>query len=77
MNVYYRLASLVAKPSIPGPICDYPDVDPSAFGLVDGSIINIRGVNYVPQRPSLRVRLHNWLIDLGDDGDRWSGSVMR
>ena len=38
------------------------DIGPECFGLADGSVISFRGENYVPQKPSLYVRLHNWLI---------------
>lgn len=79
MNIYYRLAEIIAKPTIPLSIVSYPDVDPSAFGTPDGSVINIRGVNYVPQRPALRVRLHNWLIRMGERDEGWdkSRAMMR
>lgn len=36
----------------------------SLFGYEDGSVINWRGENYVPQRPTLRVRLHNLIVRL-------------
>lgn len=36
------------------------NIGSECFGLNDGSVLNWRGVNYVPQKPSLRVRLHNW-----------------
>lgn len=29
------------------------------FGLRDGSVLSWRGKNYVPQKPTLRVRIHN------------------
>lgn len=39
------------------------DIGPGCFGLADGSLINWDGVNYVPQKPTLRVRLHNWWVE--------------
>lgn len=39
-------------------------VGPECFGLEDGSVMCWRGVNYTPQRPRLRVRLHNWLVSI-------------
>lgn len=40
----------------------YVDIGPQCFALADGSLISWRGENYTPQRPTLRVRLHNWLV---------------
>lgn len=34
------------------------------FALKDGSVLSWRGENYVPQKPTLRVRLHNWRVAL-------------
>lgn len=63
MSIAYKLARLIDTNNLwmkqpTQPIAQYPET----FGLTDGSIVNVRGVNYVPQRMSLRVRLHNWLI---------------
>lgn len=38
------------------------DIGPECFGLADGSVLSWRGENYVPQKPTLRVRLHNWWV---------------
>lgn len=38
------------------------DIAPGCFGLADGSLISWRGENYVPQKPTLRVRIHNWWV---------------
>lgn len=38
------------------------DIGPECFGLKDGSVISWRGKNYVPQKPTLRVRFHNWRV---------------
>lgn len=35
------------------------DIGPECFGLFDGTLLCWRGVNYTPQKPTLRVRLHN------------------
>jgi hypothetical protein len=38
------------------------DIGPGCFGLADGSVISYRGENYVPQKPTLRVRIHNFVV---------------
>lgn len=38
------------------------DIAPGCFALKDGSVLSWRGENYVPQKPTLRVRLHNWRV---------------
>jgi hypothetical protein len=35
------------------------DIGPECFGLRDGSVLSWRGENYTPQKPTLRVRIHN------------------
>lgn len=40
------------------------DIGPECFGLADGSVLSWRGENYVPQKPTLRVRLHNWRVKI-------------
>lgn len=40
----------------------YVDIGPECFGLADGTILSWRGENYVPQKPTLRVRIHNWWV---------------
>lgn len=35
------------------------NIGDECFGLFDGTILCWRGVNYTPQKPTLRVRLHN------------------
>jgi len=47
------------------------DIGPECFALKDGSLISWRGENYVPQKPTLRVRLHNRVVQLRNrDRDR-------
>lgn len=36
------------------------NIGSECFGLADGSVLCWRGQNYVPQKPSLLVRFHNW-----------------
>jgi hypothetical protein len=36
------------------------NIGDECFGLADGSVLSWRGENYVPQKPSLIVRLSNW-----------------
>jgi hypothetical protein len=38
------------------------DITPGCFALKDGSILSWRGENYVPQKPSLLARFHNWRV---------------
>jgi len=38
------------------------NIGEECFGLADGSVLNWRGQNYTPQKPSLKVRLHNWWV---------------
>jgi hypothetical protein len=38
------------------------DIGPECFALRDGSVLSWRGENYVPQRLTVRVRLHNWWV---------------
>jgi len=38
------------------------DIGPECFALKDGSVLSWRGENYVPQKPTLRVRFHNWRV---------------
>lgn len=38
------------------------DIGPECFALKDGSVLSWRGQNYTPQRPTIRVRLHNWRV---------------
>lgn len=40
------------------------NVGPECFALCDGSVLSYRGENYVPQKPTLRVRLYNWWVGL-------------
>lgn len=39
------------------------DIGPECFALKDGSVLSWRGENYVPQKPSLLVRFHNWRVE--------------
>lgn len=41
---------------------DLIDIGDECFGYRDGSVLCWRGVNYVPQKPTLKVRLHNWWV---------------
>lgn len=43
---------------------DIDDFGDGVFGYEDGSVICWRGQNYVPQRMTLRVHLHNFIIKL-------------
>jgi len=38
------------------------NIAPGCFALKDGSLLSWEGQNYVPQKPTLRVRLHNWHV---------------
>ena len=47
---------------------DYTSIGPECFAVRDNEndeypfVICYRGENYVPMRPTLRTRLHNWLV---------------
>lgn len=40
------------------------EIGTECFGLADGSVLSWRGENYVLQKPTLYVRLHNWWVRL-------------
>lgn len=73
MNVAHKLAEAIARPT-PPPKGGFLNDLPRAFAALDenGAVICIgyQGEWYHPRKPSLRVRLHNWLIQVGEqDGD--------
>lgn len=39
------------------------NIGPECFALADGSVLSWRGENYTPQKPTFRVRIHNWWVD--------------
>jgi len=41
---------------------DFIVIGPECFAAKDGSVLSWRGENYVPQKPTLRVRFHNWRV---------------
>jgi hypothetical protein len=41
---------------------DFVNIGPGAFGTSDREMVCWEGQNYVRQRPSLLVRLHNWIV---------------
>lgn len=77
MNAAHWLAAQVLTPRRV-PARNYHDIDSECFGVnwpddfpgIHGhpEVICYRGENYVPQQPTLRVRLHNWLIRVGERG---------
>jgi hypothetical protein len=68
-EIAYGLAEVISKPSPPPP-GGFVDSLPEAFGAVDGNgevfVIGYKGEWYHVLKPSLRVRLHNWLINFGN-----------
>lgn len=38
------------------------NIAPGCFALKDGSLLSWEGTNYVPQKPTLLVRFHNWRV---------------
>lgn len=51
------------------------DIGPECFALADGSVLSWRGQNYVPQKPTLRVRLRNrWVLLLDRRNARHDGA---
>lgn len=68
MNVAYKLAEAISNPAPPPP-GGFIDSMPEAFGALDENgevfVIGYKGEWYKPIQPTLRVRLHNWLIGVG------------
>jgi hypothetical protein len=75
VSIALKLAEVLSKPA-PAPRnfydlgpeafgCNWPDDFPEIHGVPE--IIGFRGEWYTPVKPSLRVRLHNWLIRIGSD----------
>lgn len=69
MNIVHKLAAWVAAPCPPPP-GGFRDDLPEAFAALDAGgrvmVIGYLGEWYEPLKPTLRVRLHNWLIRVGD-----------
>jgi hypothetical protein len=69
MNIAYKLADVLSKPC-PPPVGGWRNDLPEAFAALndDGTVMAIgyQGEWYEPIRLSLRVRLHNWLIRVGE-----------
>ena len=67
MNIAYKLADIISKPE---PFTGrFVDIGPECFACVEyhgKTVISWKGENYELQKPTLRVRLHNWLIWVGD-----------
>lgn len=65
----FALADLVSKPEGPPP-GGFLNILPEAFGAVDACgdvfVIGYKGEWYTPLKPKFRVRLHNWLITIGE-----------
>lgn len=68
MNIVIALAEAISKPA-PPPAGWLNELGSEAFAALDEhgeiSVIGYRGEWYKPVKPSLRVRLHNWLIRIG------------
>lgn len=68
MNIAHALAKPLSKPA-PPPYGWRNDL-PEAFAALDEHgdvvVIGYLGEWYKPIRPSLRTRLHNWLIRIGE-----------
>lgn len=43
---------------------DFTVIGPECFAMKDGSVLSWRGENYTPQKMTLRVRIHNWVVGL-------------
>lgn len=67
MNIAYRLARILCPTRPPKyHFGDFIDIARGCFATRDRAIICWEGENYVPMKTSLRVRMHNWLIRVGD-----------
>jgi hypothetical protein len=75
MRVAHRLADVLSSPAPPPP-GGFINSLPEAFGAVDEHgevfVIGYKGEWFHRVKPSLRVRLHNWLVRVGssDTADR-------
>lgn len=69
MSIAFKIAELISAPS-PPPKGGWLNDMPEAFGALNDRgevvVIGYLGEWYVPVHPTLRVRLHNWLISLGE-----------
>ena len=65
MKIAHRIADAIATPAPPPP-GGFVDDLPEAFGALDEHgevfIIGYKGEWFTPVKPTLRVRLHNWLV---------------
>lgn len=68
-NLAFKLADLICKPTPPPPGGFLDDLGREPFGALDENgdvfVIGYKGEWFHKVKPSLRVRLHNWLINLG------------
>lgn len=37
-------------------------IGPECFAMKDGSVLSWQGTNYIPQKHTLRVRIHNLIV---------------
>lgn len=65
MKLAHRIADIVSPPGQP-PAGGFLDDLPEAFGALDENgevfVIGYKGEWFHPVKPSLRVRVHNWLV---------------
>lgn len=69
MNLTLKLADIISRPAPPPPGGFLDDLGPEPFGALDENgevfIIGYKGEWFRKVEPTLRVRLHNWLIRKG------------
>lgn len=69
MNIALKLAEMISKPAPPPPCGFLDDLGCDPFGALDENgevfVIGYKGEWFHKMKPSLRVRLHNWLIEVG------------
>lgn len=78
MHIAHRVAGALCPTRPPRyGFGDYVDIGTGCFGTTDRKFICWEGESYIPQKPSLRVRLHNWLISVGNrqDGDGYYDGI--
>lgn len=70
MNVAHSLADFMFDVKCPPPPGGFKDSLPEAFGALDEKgevfIIGYLGEWYVPIKPTIRTRIHNWLTAIGN-----------
>lgn len=70
MNIAHTLVNVLFDVKNPPPPGGFIDDLPEAFGALDEKgevfIIGYKGEWYTPIKPSIKTRIHNWLVAIGN-----------